>query len=91
MEITELVLRSRDGETLARDEIVWLLGRKFGNVMVVGDDAQAIYAFRGATVQNILEFPEQYPGCTLIKLEENYRSTQPILNLTNEILRRARE
>ncbi|MBP1691253.1 MAG: ATP-dependent helicase, partial [Bacteroidetes bacterium] len=51
----------------------------------------AIYAFRGATVQNILDFPEQYPGCTIIKLEENYRSTQPILNLTNEILRRARE
>jgi DNA helicase II / ATP-dependent DNA helicase PcrA len=72
-------------------EIVWLLGRKFGNVMVVGDDAQAIYAFRGATVQNILAFPEQYPGCTIIKLEENYRSTQPILDLTNEILRRARE
>jgi DNA helicase II / ATP-dependent DNA helicase PcrA len=72
-------------------EIVWLLGQKFGNVLVVGDDAQSIYAFRGATVQNILEFPEQYPGCTIIKLEENYRSTQPILDLTNEILRRARE
>lgn len=72
-------------------EIIWLLGQKNGNVMVVGDDAQAIYAFRGATVQNILDFPEQYPGCTIIKLEENYRSTQPILNLTNEILRRARE
>ena len=72
-------------------EIVWLLGHKYHNVMVVGDDAQAIYAFRGATVQNILEFPEQYPGSTIIKLEENYRSTQPILDLTNEILRRARE
>ena len=72
-------------------EIVWLLGHKYGNVLVVGDDAQSIYAFRGATVRNILEFPEQYPGCTIIKLEENYRSTQPILDLTNEILRRARE
>lgn len=72
-------------------DIVQLLAQKNGNVMVVGDDAQAIYAFRGATVRNILEFPEQYPGCTIIKLEENYRSTQPILNLTNEILRRARE
>ena len=77
--------------TAIQAEIVWLLGRKHGNVMVVGDDAQAIYAFRGATVQNILDFPKQYPGCTIIKLEENYRSTQPILNLTNEILRRARE
>ncbi len=72
-------------------DIVQLLAQKNGNVMVVGDDAQAIYAFRGATVRNILEFPEQYPGCTIITLEENYRSTQPILNLTNEILRRARE
>jgi len=72
-------------------EIVHLLGGSHGNVMVVGDDAQAIYSFRGATVRNILEFPETYPGCTVIKLEENYRSTQPILTLTNEILRRARE
>ena len=72
-------------------EIVHLLGGARGNVMVVGDDAQAIYSFRGATVRNILEFPEAYPGCTVITLEENYRSTQPILTLTNEILRRARE
>jgi DNA helicase-2/ATP-dependent DNA helicase PcrA len=72
-------------------EIVKLLGSAHGNVMVVGDDAQSIYSFRGATIRNILDFPEEFPGCTVIKLEENYRSTQPILNLTNEILRRARE
>jgi DNA helicase II / ATP-dependent DNA helicase PcrA len=72
-------------------EIVKLLSLSHGNVMVVGDDAQAIYSFRGATVRNILDFPEEYPGCRIIKLEENYRSTQPILNLTNEILRRGRE
>jgi len=72
-------------------EIVRLLASKHGNIMVVGDDAQAIYSFRGATVRNILDFPEEFPGCRVIKLEENYRSTQPILNLTNEILRRARE
>ena len=71
-------------------DIVKLLSQQHGNVMVVGDDSQAIYSFRGATVQNILTFPEDYPGCTIITLEENYRSTQPILNLTNEILRRAR-
>jgi DNA helicase II / ATP-dependent DNA helicase PcrA len=71
-------------------DIVKLLSQQHGNVMVVGDDSQAIYSFRGATVENILTFPEEYPGCTIIKLEENYRSTQPILNLTNEILRRAR-
>jgi DNA helicase-2/ATP-dependent DNA helicase PcrA len=72
-------------------EIVRLLSAKNGNVMVVGDDSQSIYSFRGATIRNILDFPEQYPGCKVIKLEENYRSTQPILNLTNEILRRARD
>jgi DNA helicase-2/ATP-dependent DNA helicase PcrA len=70
---------------------VRLLSAKNGNVMVVGDDSQSIYSFRGATIRNILDFPEQYPGCKVIKLEENYRSTQPILNLTNEILRRARD
>jgi len=72
-------------------DIVRLLSADHGNIMVVGDDAQAIYSFRGATVRNILDFPEEFPGCRVIKLEENYRSTQPILNLTNEILRRARE
>ncbi|RPH37501.1 ATP-dependent helicase [bacterium] len=72
-------------------EIVRLLALKHGNVMVVGDDAQSIYSFRGATIRNILDFPELFPGCRIIKLEENYRSTQPILDLTNEILRRARE
>ena len=72
-------------------EIVTLLASAHGNVMVVGDDAQSIYSFRGATVRNILDFPEAFTGCVIVKLEENYRSTQPILNLTNEILRRARE
>jgi DNA helicase-2/ATP-dependent DNA helicase PcrA len=72
-------------------EIVRLLAGTHGNIMVVGDDAQSIYSFRGATIRNILDFPEEFDGCTVIKLEENYRSTQPILNLTNEILRRARE
>ena len=71
-------------------EIVRLLASAHGNVMVVGDDTQSIYSFRGATVRNILEFPEQFPGCRIVKLEENYRSTQPILDLTNEIIARAR-
>jgi ATP-dependent DNA helicase UvrD/PcrA len=72
-------------------EIVTLLSGKHRNIMVVGDDSQSIYSFRGATIRNILDFPEEFEGCKIIKLEENYRSTQPILNLTNEILRRARE
>jgi len=66
-----------------------LLAPASGNVMAVGDDAQSIYAFRGATVDNILDFPQLYPNTTVVKLERNYRSTQPILNLTNAILQNA--
>ncbi|NLY42295.1 MAG: ATP-dependent helicase [Desulfovibrionales bacterium] len=57
------------------------------NIMAVGDDAQSIYAFRGANVRNILDFPKMYPQARLIKLERNYRSTQPILHLTNAVLK----
>ncbi|MDR0338910.1 MAG: ATP-dependent helicase [Desulfovibrio sp.] len=62
-----------------------------GNIMVVGDDAQSIYAFRGADVRNILRFPDLYPGTRLIRLEENYRSTQPLLDLSNAVLTNAAE
>ena len=72
-----------------QSEIVRLLASKHQNVMVVGDDSQAIYSFRGSTIRNILEFPEQFKECKVIKLEENYRSTQAILNVANEILKRA--
>jgi DNA helicase-2/ATP-dependent DNA helicase PcrA len=61
------------------------------NVMVVGDDSQSIYAFRGATFRNIIEFPELFPGTTIYKLEENYRSTQPILQLANKLIAAAPE
>jgi DNA helicase-2/ATP-dependent DNA helicase PcrA len=56
------------------------------NVTVVGDDAQAIYGFRAATVKNILEFPERFPGTTLVKLERNYRSTPPLLAASNAVI-----
>ncbi len=72
-------------------DIVRLLAAMHDNVMVVGDDAQSIYSFRGANFRNIMDFPKDFPGARLISLEENYRSTQPILNLTNEIISRATE
>lgn len=60
------------------------------NVMAVGDDAQSIYGFRGANVANIFNFPDDYPGTKVIRLERNYRSTQPILDVGNAILENAR-
>ncbi len=72
-------------------EIIRSLAHAHDNVMAVGDDAQSIYSFRGATVRNIFEFPDLFPGTRVIKLEENYRSTQPILDLSNEIILQAKE
>ncbi len=72
-------------------DVVRHLASTHQNVMVVGDDAQSIYGFRGATFKNIMEFPTLFPGTTIYKLEENYRSTQPILNLANTIIEGARE
>lgn len=70
-------------------EIIRLLSSGRNNVMVVGDDSQSIYSFRGADFRNIMEFPNIFPGTRIIKLEENYRSTQPILSLGNEIISQA--
>ncbi|MDQ1266704.1 MAG: ATP-dependent helicase UvrD/PcrA, partial [Bacteroidota bacterium] len=70
-------------------EIVLQLGGRSESIMAVGDDAQSIYSFRGADFQNIMFFPESFGSCKVFKIEENYRSTQPILNLTNEIIDRA--
>lgn len=66
--------------------------RKYNNnIMVVGDDAQSIYSFRAANVRNILDFPKQFPGTTVITLEQNYRSVEPILETTNTLISHARE
>ncbi len=72
-------------------EILYLLTRTNQNIMVVGDDAQSIYAFRGANFRNIIDFPKRFPATRTVSLEENYRSNQPVLTLTNTIIERARE
>ncbi len=64
-----------------------LLSDGYRNIMVVGDDDQSIYRFRGATVENILNFDKTYPDATVVKLEQNYRSTENILNAANAIIR----
>jgi len=71
--------------------IVTALSSVHRNLMVVGDDAQGIYSFRGADFQNIMCFSDQYSGCTVITLEENYRSTPQILAFTNAIIANMRE
>ena len=65
--------------------------RTHKNITAVGDDAQSIYSFRGATQRNILDFPKHFPGTTMVTLEQNYRSTQPILDTTNTVISRATE
>lgn len=80
----------QDTNVLQRD-LVKLLCAKHDNIMVVGDDSQSIYSFRGANFRNIIEFPTDFPGAVIVTIEENYRSTQPILSLTNKIIDSATE
>jgi DNA helicase-2/ATP-dependent DNA helicase PcrA len=68
-------------------EIIKLLGAMHENVCVVGDDAQSIYSFRGATIQNILQFQKDYDQVKVVKLEQNYRSARNILDVANEVIR----
>ena len=75
----------------AQHQIVWLLTNRRQRVCVVGDDAQSIYSFRGADIDNILHFQEAYTGSRLFKLERNYRSTQTIVNAAGSLIRNNRE
>jgi DNA helicase-2/ATP-dependent DNA helicase PcrA len=70
-------------------ELVLKIADKSKNIMAVGDDAQSIYSFRGAEFQNIMDFPKCFDDCEIFKIEENYRSTQPILTMSNEIIKKA--
>lgn len=80
----------QDTNSLQAD-IAEMLASEHNNLMVVGDDAQSIYSFRGANFHNIMKFPQRFSGTTMTTLEQNYRSTQPILNFTNAIISSAEE
>ena len=67
--------------------LITLLASKFGNITVVGDNDQGIYSFRGADISNILNFEKDFPGTRIIKLEQNYRCTQSILNVANAVIK----
>ncbi|MBM3705839.1 MAG: ATP-dependent helicase [Actinobacteria bacterium] len=72
-------------------KIAYHLAGRHKNLMIVGDDSQSIYSFRGANFRNIMDFPKAFPDARIIKLEQNYRSTQPILDFTNQIIAYAKE
>jgi DNA helicase-2/ATP-dependent DNA helicase PcrA len=80
----------QDTNAIQADIVRWL-AHDHQNIMVVGDDSQSIYSFRGANYRNMFEFPQQFSGTNIIKLEENYRSIQPILTFTNALMDQANE
>ena len=85
-----LVDEYQDTSTVQAD-VLRALRRADTRITVVGDDAQAIYSFRAASVRNILDFPLHFPGASTVTLEQNYRSTRPILALANAVMAEAAE
>ncbi len=85
-----LVDEYQDTNKLQSDILLRMRNRN-RNIMVVGDDAQSIYSFRSATVRNMLDFPKTFPGTTIITLEQNYRSTETILETTNRLISQSTE
>jgi DNA helicase-2/ATP-dependent DNA helicase PcrA len=90
-EIRYLMVDEYQDTNIVQAALVELLCSVHHNVMAVGDDAQSIYSFRGANFRNILDFPNKFAGTKVIKLEENYRSTDKILSLTNFVINQAQE
>jgi DNA helicase-2/ATP-dependent DNA helicase PcrA len=86
-----LLIDEYQDTNLLQARILRAMCRTHQNITVVGDDAQSIYSFRGANFRNILDFPKQFPGAAVVTLEQNYRSTQPVLDVTNTLISRARE
>lgn len=82
-----IVVDEYQDTNIAQYKLVSLLSQKYKNICVVGDDDQSIYKFRGATIENILSFEDQFDDCEVIRLEQNYRSTQNILTCANELIK----
>ncbi|HLN18161.1 MAG TPA: UvrD-helicase domain-containing protein [Acidimicrobiales bacterium] len=83
---TNIMVDEYQDTNRAQNELVLLLGRDHGNVCVVGDSDQSIYKWRGADITNILDFERAFPGATTVVLEQNYRSTQTILDAANAVI-----
>ncbi len=88
---THVLVDEYQDTNAVQGRILEAMRKRNRNIMVVGDDAQSIYSFRAATVRNILDFPKQFPGARTVTLEQNYRSTMPILEASNAVMDHARE
>jgi superfamily I DNA/RNA helicase len=85
---THILVDEYQDTNMVQAELMRLLANPRNNICVVGDDDQSIYGWRGADISNILDFPDNFPGGTIIKLEENYRSTNTILEAANHVIAR---